>query len=299
VTLDTVPLPRKISSFLPRVSFLHLAIPDLPDEDLLTHVPSAVDFVSSGQESGVVLVHCLRGRSRSAALVLAHVMRKYKYDFDKAHGKVKARRPCILPCESFVHQLKLFEAMGYALDEDNVQYRMYRLRLASERMRKAKVLFRDDLDCLLDADPAEEDASIRKNASQAYKCKRCRRTLATSSSLMPHVVREEPDWTDPKWSLPREEILEGAADCGLDLCPRSLFVNPTTWMREEVRAKLGGALYCPGCGAKVGAFSWVTGSSCAGCGANVKPSFQLDLTEIVFKTASRHLQATGREPVLV
>ncbi len=79
VTLDTVPLPRKIASFLPRVSQLHLQVTDLPDEDLLSHVLGAVEFIRAGIEGGGnVLVHCFRGKSRSAAVVLAFLMQKYR-----------------------------------------------------------------------------------------------------------------------------------------------------------------------------------------------------------------------------
>ncbi len=99
-----------------------------------------------------------------------------------------------------------------------------------------------------------------------YKCKRCRRTLATSRNLLPHVKGEAPDWRDPKWSLPAEEVLEGAADLGLDLChPRSVFVCPVAWMRAEVRQTLAGRLKCPNCQAHVGAYSWVAGADCGGC----------------------------------
>ena len=79
VTLDSVPLPRKISSFLPRMSILHLQVTDLPDEDILSHIEAALDFIRNGMESGgTVLVHCFRGKSRSATVVLAFLMRKYR-----------------------------------------------------------------------------------------------------------------------------------------------------------------------------------------------------------------------------
>ncbi len=80
VTLDTVPLPRKIASFLPRISQMHLLVTDLPDEDILSHVSKAVEFIRSGMDGGgCVLVHCFRGKSRSAAVILAFIMQKYRY----------------------------------------------------------------------------------------------------------------------------------------------------------------------------------------------------------------------------
>lgn len=34
-------------------------------------------------------------------------------------------------------------------------------------------------------------------------------------------------------------------------------------------------------------------------GVHVTPAFQLDVTEIIFKTKNRFLQSSGREPVVV
>ncbi len=222
-----------------------------------------------------------------------------RYTLEKAMRKIKAKRECINPHNGFLAQLKLYEQMEYDLDPSNVQFKMFKLRLAAERMRKAKVLFRDSLDGVIDDDPGE--TSLSPGDSLLYKCKRCRRTLATSRNLIPHVRGETPDWHDHKWSLPAEEVLEGAADLGLDLChPRSVFICPVGWMRAEVRQTLAGRLRCPNCQVHVGAYSWVAGAKCSGCkGVHVVPAFQLDVTEIIFKTKNRFLQSSGREPVLV
>ena len=232
---------------------------------------------------------------------------------------MKGKRECINPHDGFLAQLKLYEQMEYDLDPSNVQFKMFKLRLAAERMRKAKVLFRDSLDGVIDDDPGDGASTSSSSGSAGsggtgggigsgvghtllYKCRRCRRTLATSHNLVPHVRGEAPDWRDPKWSLPAEEVLEGAADLGLDLChPRSVFICPVGWMRAEVRQTLSGRLRCPNCQTPVGAYSWVAGVSCAGCkGVQVVPAFQLNVTEIIFKTKNKFLQApSGREPVVV
>ena len=61
VTLDTIPLPRKMSSFLPRISNLHLNVTDLEHEDILSHVDVAVAFIREAiANGGNVLVHCFR-----------------------------------------------------------------------------------------------------------------------------------------------------------------------------------------------------------------------------------------------
>ncbi len=71
---------------------------------------------------------------------------------------MKAKRECINPHDGFLAQLKLYEQMEYDLDATNVQFKMFKLRLAADRMRKAKVLFRDSLDGVIDDDPGGGNA---------------------------------------------------------------------------------------------------------------------------------------------
>lgn len=70
-------------------------------------------------------------------------------------------------------------------------------------------------------------------------------------------------------------------------------------MQAEIKQTLSGRLYCPNCQARVGAYTWVRGSECGGCKVNIAPAFELDVTEIIFKTKNKFLHNTGREPVLV
>ena len=97
------------------------------------------------------------------------------------------------------------------------------------------------------------------------------------------------------------QVFEGASDLGLNLCSQSVFLNPIAWMRAEVKQTLAGRLYCPNCQARVGHYSWVVGACCTGqgCGVAIAPAFQLDVTEIIFKTKNKYLQSSGREPVVV
>jgi dual specificity phosphatase 12 len=259
-----------------------------------------------------VLVHCFRGRSRSATVVIAYLMYKHHYKLEKAFFKVKSKRDCINPHIGFLAQLKLFEAMEYAIDLNNVQYKMFRLYCASERMRKAKILFRDSLDKVLDVDPAgglpgsAEAAAAAASKSRypmIYKCRKCRRTLATAFNMLPHVRGETPNWMDDKWArLSEEDVIDDVSSpAGLDLCSQSVFITPVGWMENEIKQNLSGRLYCPNCQVRVGNYSWVLGDLCKGCGATVLPAFQLDMTEIIFRTHNRYLQSgyMARGPILV
>jgi len=107
-------------------------------------------------------------------------------------------------------------------------------------------------------------------------------------------------------------------------------------MEESIRAGPAGRLSCPQCKTRLGQFSWTTsqateqthnsvspvipselrplqtmtewsetGVQDCGCGAVLAPAFTLDLTAVIFRTGSRHLQPGAlqprapRQPVLV
>lgn len=96
-----------------------------------------------------------------------------------------------------------------------------------------------------------------------------------------------------------QDVLESAAERGLQLCSASLFINPVRWMEPEIRQNMSGKLYCPNCQTKVGQYSWILGEDCSHCEAKTTPSFCLDVTEIIFRTKNRFLQSNQREPVVV
>lgn len=56
-----------------------------------------------------VLVHCQRGISRSASIIIAYLMYKHKYSYEYSFKFVKERRICIEPNEGFREQLKKYE----------------------------------------------------------------------------------------------------------------------------------------------------------------------------------------------
>lgn len=56
---------------------MQVAVPDMPEADLLSEFESAVAFIAEGAASKGVLVHCYHGVSRSATLMAAYLM-KYR-----------------------------------------------------------------------------------------------------------------------------------------------------------------------------------------------------------------------------
>ena len=105
---------------------LYFQVTDLPDEDLLSHFDSANDFINDcvERESGACLIHCFRGRSRSATVAAAYLMHKHGYSSQKAISKIRSKRPSINPHASFMAQLQMYEAMDYTIDTTNIQLKV-------------------------------------------------------------------------------------------------------------------------------------------------------------------------------
>ncbi|KAJ3349356.1 Dual specificity protein phosphatase 6 [Allomyces javanicus] len=91
----------------PRPAFyLHLPMSHAPV--LAEHLPAAIQFIDMHLSAGhVVLVHCMCGVSRSAAVVIAFLMWRARLSFRKAYEYVRARRP-ISPNMHLVCQLVEF-----------------------------------------------------------------------------------------------------------------------------------------------------------------------------------------------
>lgn len=89
------------------ISFL-----DTPNSDLLAILPECFDFIDQGQrEGGKVLLHCFAGKSRSASVCIAYVMRTNMIRLLDAFRYVREKRTATMPNTGFMHQLKRYEEL--------------------------------------------------------------------------------------------------------------------------------------------------------------------------------------------
>ncbi|KAK1658287.1 hypothetical protein BDP55DRAFT_683249 [Colletotrichum godetiae] len=168
---------------------------------------------------------------------------------------VRNTREIAEPNSGFMKQLEMWWIMG--CPDDVASHPIYK-----------RWEFRREIDESLAAGQAPtklrfEDEETSKEEAESVKgmevrCKKCRKTLATSRFVLDH----EPD-------APRDPRQQ-QQPCG------HVFVEPLGWMREELeKATLEGRLSCPNqkCGAAVGRYSW-RGFRCS-CGGWVTPGFSL------------------------
>lgn len=73
--------------------------------DILQQMPNIYSFIDMQLQNGNVLVHCMRGKSRSCAVVIAYLMKKYYLSYEEAEGIVRNARPCCEVNGHFVKQL--------------------------------------------------------------------------------------------------------------------------------------------------------------------------------------------------
>ncbi|XP_034234466.1 dual specificity protein phosphatase MPK-4-like [Thrips palmi] len=298
LTVDSCSLPNNITE-QPGMVTKFIKVTDTSQEDLLSILDSAVSFIISSLENGVLLVHCYFGVSRSAAVVIAYLMQKYKISFESAFEKAKEKRRFVGPNSGFQSQLKLYHTMGWKIDPTNPQYKLFRLHCAAYHVSKARILPTAFLD-LVQPDPA----LIRAQPEPlVYRCRKCRRIVASASNMLPHIPKESPKWTDPrltelmqcagKGGIKTPQPPDTAGDNSVSVppaCQETYFVEPLGWM-TEVTHQQQGKLNCPKCVTKLGSFSWIMGCQCP-CGAKVSPAFYLVPSKVEWSNFVQNVQVT-------
>ncbi|KIM46368.1 hypothetical protein M413DRAFT_65079 [Hebeloma cylindrosporum] len=107
-----------------------ISVEDVDYADLLIHLPSACHFIDQALRSGgVVLVHCVQGISRSAAVVAAYLMWSRRVNSTQALEMVRTARDHIWPNPGFQEQLVLLELCQYAPGPSNGIYVKWRTQL--------------------------------------------------------------------------------------------------------------------------------------------------------------------------
>uniref|UniRef100_A0A8C6U1J8 Dual specificity protein phosphatase n=1 Tax=Neogobius melanostomus TaxID=47308 RepID=A0A8C6U1J8_9GOBI len=119
VETDDKPTFNISQHFCSTTHFIHEALSDLRSEYWTKLVSRPEDKCTNSfiSVSDKVLVHCVMGRSRSATLVLAYLMRQHTLTVVDAIVHVRQRR-CILPNHGFLKQLR---ALDITLQEERLQ----------------------------------------------------------------------------------------------------------------------------------------------------------------------------------
>ncbi|CAL9689189.1 unnamed protein product [Knipowitschia caucasica] len=221
--------------------------------DLLSHLDQCFLFIQGAVDGGgAVLVHCQAGRSRSATVVTAYLMKKLKISFSEAYNNLKKLKPDVQVNPGFEEQLILYENMQCEVDTSSPLYKQYRLFKITEKFPELQNVPKE----VFAVDPANSCSS-----EVTYRCRKCRRTLFRDSSILSHVVG------DGAFQHKKSSNMSGQVQC------TSYFIEPVQWMESALLGVMDGQLLCPKCNSKLGSFNWC-GEQCS-CGRWVTPAFQL------------------------
>ncbi|CAK9683692.1 Tyrosine-protein phosphatase YVH1 [Candida parapsilosis] len=219
------------------------------------------------KNKGKVLVHCANGVSRSVAIIIVYLMKYYKLNFDQALHAVKRKCPDAGPNSAFIDQVKLYESMGFTIDEQNPKYRDY-VRNLSLKQDPSGGNLRDITMRKVIADTGSTPPSYD------LRCKRCRRVLAHNTDVEDHQAPT----SDSRQSqfiktAPNSRRIVSVQPASKS-CSHYFFSEPVGWMREELeKSEIEGKFQCPKCCSKVGGYSW-KGSRCS-CGKWMVPAIHL------------------------
>ncbi|CAK7320930.1 Dual specificity phosphatase 28 [Vulpes lagopus] len=105
----------------PGVAELRVPVFDDPAEDLLAHLePTCAAMEAAVRAGGACLVYCKNGRSRSAAVCTAYLMRHRGLSLARAFQAVKSARPVAEPNPGFWSQLQQYEATLQSLPQPSL-----------------------------------------------------------------------------------------------------------------------------------------------------------------------------------
>lgn len=102
---EIVNVTPSISNYFPNDFIYHnCTVIDLNDASLKDYYETFYEIIENSE--GNVLVHCFAGKSRSAALVLYYLIRKYGWSIEHCLNIIKIKRPAININVTFMNEIK-------------------------------------------------------------------------------------------------------------------------------------------------------------------------------------------------
>lgn len=92
---------------------------DMDNENILDEISRLLpDIRQQVLQNNGVLVHCMLGASRSATIVAAYLIKYHNMSSEEALDFMKSKRSCVNPNQGYRDQLKMFEQMVKAENEE-------------------------------------------------------------------------------------------------------------------------------------------------------------------------------------
>lgn len=91
------------------INHLSLNLIDNETQNIIHYFDISNHFIDNIiQKKQKILIHCIAGRSRSATLLIAYLIYKYKYSVNDAIKLLKEKRNIVEPNQNFINQLHTY-----------------------------------------------------------------------------------------------------------------------------------------------------------------------------------------------
>ncbi|KAJ3211871.1 dual specificity phosphatase 12, partial [Clydaea vesicula] len=256
-----------------------ISVEDEETSDLIINFPKTYDFISNcltkrncdDNKCYNILVHCNAGVSRSAAVIIAYIMKINNLNYVEAFDFVKSKYSKASPNLGFLAQLELYHLMNFEIDVNKKEYRRWMLtRMARDF---------SDYGCVSNLTLSVDPKNFIKDAKlKLLRCPKCRRILAT----MDNVINHEPGKGQVDFSYFKRDWMElikqNENTTSSNRSCSQYFIEPMEWIKGLQEGNLEGKIYCPCCEFKLGSFSWA-GQTCS-CGNWITPAFSLQKSKV-------------------
>ena len=219
------------------------------------------------------------GKSRSTALIIAYLLSARPSTTPAtALETIRVCRPMAEPNSGFMQQLELYHHMGCPMDIP--AHPVYQRWLYQREVEASIACGRAPETIRFGDEIRQQEDGETKNGEIEFRCRKCRRSLATSDYLISHTHRTTPNphqESDKSSNSNYSPIsmLPSPISLPTPKCAH-LFLEPLSWMRPELElGKLDGRIECPNakCKTNVGKYAW-QGMRCS-CGEWVVPGISL------------------------
>lgn len=102
-----VNVTEQTPNYYSNIDYLNIPIKDHNSVNIKLFFDGSFNFIDTNiAKNNNVLVHCMYGRSRSVAICINFLIKKYGYTFEQAYQLIEKKKPCININKSFVDQIK-------------------------------------------------------------------------------------------------------------------------------------------------------------------------------------------------
>lgn len=114
----------EIDNFFPgSFEYYNIRVEDSETTDMLRYLNDTYNYINKSKSEGPVLVHCKKGISRSASVVVAYIMKEKNCNLLEALEYVKKMRSTIRPNPEFLKQLEIYQGMLNASNKNSNVWR--------------------------------------------------------------------------------------------------------------------------------------------------------------------------------